>query len=90
MTAGEPCPFGDPYCPCPDGDICHYVDDPVTGTKAWLTPTHLDWCATVAEPDRRCDCDCFLGRCPTCGAVGPCGFASGGSPLICRIPEETR
>lgn len=21
-------------CPCKDGDLCHYVDDPVTGTKA--------------------------------------------------------
>jgi hypothetical protein len=20
-----PCPFGDPYCPCQDGDPCHYV-----------------------------------------------------------------
>lgn len=38
MTAGEPCPFGDPLCPCQDGDICHYVDDPVTGTKAWPPP----------------------------------------------------
>jgi hypothetical protein len=22
------CPFGDPTCPCPDGDPCHYVDLP--------------------------------------------------------------
>ena len=26
---------GDPLCPCQDGDICHYVDDPVSGTKAF-------------------------------------------------------
>jgi hypothetical protein len=25
---GDPCPFGDPYCPCVDGDACHYVDLP--------------------------------------------------------------
>ena len=21
----KPCPFGDPMCPCQDGDVCHYV-----------------------------------------------------------------
>lgn len=31
-----PCCVGaDPTCPCADGFLCHYVDDPVTGTKAW-------------------------------------------------------
>lgn len=25
MTAeGQPCPYGDPFCPCQDGDLCHY------------------------------------------------------------------
>ncbi len=25
------CPYGDPHCPCPDGDPCHYEgDDPMT------------------------------------------------------------
>lgn len=28
------CPHGDPTCPCQDGDLCHYEDDPVTGTRA--------------------------------------------------------
>ena len=22
------CPFGDPFCPCQDGDACHYRDTP--------------------------------------------------------------
>lgn len=33
-----PCPFGDPLCPCQDGLRCHYVDDPVDGTKAMTPP----------------------------------------------------
>lgn len=32
----KPCIGNDPTCPCQDGDLCHYVDDPVTGTKAML------------------------------------------------------
>jgi hypothetical protein len=32
------CPHGDPTCPCQDGDVCHYVDDPATGTKAMQPP----------------------------------------------------
>ena len=32
-TGGERC--SDPACPCQDGDVCHYEDDPITGTKAW-------------------------------------------------------
>lgn len=23
----QPCSFGDPICPCQDGDPCHYVDE---------------------------------------------------------------
>lgn len=36
MSDGQitPCRGQDPACPCQDGDICHYVDDPKTGTKA--------------------------------------------------------
>jgi hypothetical protein len=30
------CPFGDPLCPCPDGDPCHYVDLP--GSPAMRPP----------------------------------------------------
>lgn len=35
---GDPCPEGDPTCPCQDGDVCHYQDDPETGTQAWPLP----------------------------------------------------
>jgi hypothetical protein len=40
----EQCPHGNPTCPCPDGDWCHYEDDPETGTKAMRCPTpgHCD------------------------------------------------
>jgi hypothetical protein len=30
------CKFGDPYCPCQDGDACHYVDLP--GSPAMKAP----------------------------------------------------
>ena len=30
------CPFGDPCCPCQDGDSCHYVDLP--GSPAMAPP----------------------------------------------------
>ena len=23
-TTPQPCAYGDPYCPCQDGDACHY------------------------------------------------------------------
>jgi hypothetical protein len=47
------CPHGDPTCPCPDGDWCHYEDDPATGTKAMRCPTpgHCD--AGISEQDRQ-------------------------------------
>jgi hypothetical protein len=49
----EQCPHGDPTCPCPDGDWCHYEDDPATGTKAMRCPTpgHCD--AGISEQDRQ-------------------------------------
>jgi len=31
------CPFGDPYCPCQDGDACHYIDLP--GSPAMKPPS---------------------------------------------------
>ena len=31
---GRRCPHGDPWCPCPDGDSCHYE-----GEGAWGEPT---------------------------------------------------
>ena len=31
----DPCAFGDPYCPCRDGDACHYVD---AGGSPAMTP----------------------------------------------------
>lgn len=36
------CPHGDPTCPCPDGDVCHYVADPGcpgTGADPMPCPT---------------------------------------------------
>ena len=30
------CPYGDPYCPCQDGDPCHYEgDDAMTPPGEW-------------------------------------------------------
>lgn len=29
----------DPTCPCQDGDVCHYVDDPKSETLAWPVST---------------------------------------------------
>lgn len=36
----RPCPFGDPYCPCQDGDACHYVDYP--WSKAMTPPDNAN------------------------------------------------
>lgn len=33
-------------------------------------------------------CDCDKGRCPECGAIGPCAIAGDGTPLICRVQLE--
>lgn len=44
MNIQVPCIGGDPTCPCQDGDLCHYVDDPVTGTKAMqIRPFEMWW-----------------------------------------------
>lgn len=42
------CPHGDKTCPCQDGDVCHYVDDPKSETLGWPPP---DW-RTRALPNR--------------------------------------
>lgn len=36
MAKGQPCAFGDPLCPCQDGDACHYVS--VKGDKPMVPP----------------------------------------------------
>jgi hypothetical protein len=53
------CPHGDPTCPCPDGDVCHYVDDPLSETLAMcdgsavcLARIHLDYCRALMGPDQ--------------------------------------
>jgi hypothetical protein len=33
----EPCKYGDPFCPCEDGDQCHYEgENPMTPSKVPL------------------------------------------------------
>lgn len=49
------CKYGDPFCPCPDGDMCHYegpnpMPAPARKVKTdfWAKPIPLrqfDWCA---------------------------------------------
>jgi hypothetical protein len=34
----DECIGGDPYCPCKDGELCHYKDAPDGSTKAMDTP----------------------------------------------------
>ena len=36
--ASNPCIGNDPRCPCQDGLLCHYVDDPVGKTPAMTIP----------------------------------------------------
>lgn len=36
IAAGEVCSHGDPLCPCPDGDMCHYE-----GPNPWPSPLPL-------------------------------------------------
>lgn len=45
---GDPCSFGDPTCPCQDGDVCHYV---ATEDTPAMAPPRSDY----AEGDR-CHC----------------------------------
>ena len=58
MVDAAACAFGDPTCPCQDGDACHYVDLP-------------DSPAMAPPPD---DHNCFAGpiledRCAICGRI---------------------
>lgn len=50
-VAADVCPHGDPTCPCPDGDPCHYVSGP--GPRGW---TYAERCPRTGL----IDCD----RCP--------------------------
>lgn len=34
------CSYGDPACPCPDGDACHYEWDHDRKTAPWPHPRH--------------------------------------------------
>lgn len=43
------CPGHDPLCPCQDGLVCHYVDDPVGGTKA-MPMSEPKRCEMCGEP----------------------------------------
>lgn len=49
-SSAAACPHGDPSCPCPDGDVCHYKDDPKSETLAMAC-----WSpdCTVKEPHER-------------------------------------
>lgn len=65
------CPHGDPTCPCPDGDACHYE-----GADAWICPNpvlgikgltnahcHIEGCAWHVygcSPDRPVQGECGL------------------------------
>lgn len=53
------CEFGDPFCPCQDGDPCHYVDQP--GSPAMIAPGMLALAEAEAEAAAEED------RCPHCG-----------------------
>jgi hypothetical protein len=44
------CPFGDPTCPCQDGDVCHYVNDPLSETMAMTPPAGAE---TPGQPALR-------------------------------------
>ena len=66
------CEFGDPTCPCNDGDICNYVDDPATQTKAISPLTVL--CPKTERREKPWSEDgyWFCGGCAAPIAVGTC------------------
>ena len=41
------CPFGDPFCPCPEGNACHYRDYP--GSQAMQPPPVFHAAVRVAK-----------------------------------------
>lgn len=57
MSAAR-CPHGDPACPCPDGDACHYRDYPAQGRRpaSKAMPCASPDC-TVTEPHERAGCE---------------------------------
>ena len=51
MTLGLPCKYGDPTCPCQDGDMCHYE-----GPNPMTPPREACHCSKynlshIKEPD---------------------------------------
>lgn len=61
------CPYGDPTCPCQDGDPCHYEDLP--GSPAMTPPEPCATCeAASRHPHIRCEDHPFSGRVCSCGS----------------------
>lgn len=54
----NPCKYGDPSCPCQDGDMCHYE-----GPNAWTKPYHL--CLVCGYDMQEPAADYNI--CPSCG-----------------------
>lgn len=44
------CPHGDPTCPCPDGDVCHYEDDPGNPNADGRKAEPCEHCGTAQRP----------------------------------------
>ena len=70
---GPLCAGADPTCPCQDGDVCNYVDDPVTGTPAMspMSPA-AGFDAIAAMPGAQVFEVPYPGEgevCPGCGKV---------------------
>lgn len=47
------CAGNDPACPCQDGDVCHYRDDPITSTDG-IRP-HRELTEAEAKMARECN-----------------------------------
>ena len=52
MTDKPVCPYGDPLCPCPDGDTCHYEWDERTKTHP-MSPLPVIVRLTAERDDAR-------------------------------------
>jgi len=61
LRVARACPFGDPLCPCQDGDACHYRDLPGSPAMQRTIMRHKDGCM-----EHRLLHD---GRCAKCGAA---------------------
>lgn len=80
------CPHGDPFCPCPDGDACHYEGpDPMPCPHppalsefevqiGHPTAGHAGTMPVTADPNRH---HCHVEGCSWFGSVDPdaCGIA---------------